>query len=1072
VNLINNTIASNDATATAGPLANTIGAPLASAPTPTNQCSNGSITTTCTASAPQPAGVVTMANSSNLTAAYPAGGLTCPPTHAGCAGYSNPYMANDLIWQNRSYYLAVGALSNAYQQNILALYNAVTGTPVAGQPSADATTASGNGVIITGGTGACVPGSTYWDLGYRGDTAPGQHAVTGDAIIPTYSLLTNATLEAPTGLNNLNASPNFISQYCNGSRVPPEFAKGTFNVPPGISDATVPNPIFTLAPAATVDEGNNWVNMTWGPLAMANPVTGATLGNYGLAAGSPAIDYIPTTGGTYNTTLYPTLKTDFFGHARPDVDVTNAIDIGAVEYQVTSSLTSINPNTGSPNETVPVTLTGTYLASASAITVSGTGVTCTITGTSTATTVKANCTIAAGTSTTLPGAARTVTVTTNTGATNPVTFTVVALPAPTLTSIAPTGRNEGSGNYPVTLTGTNFTTTGMSAAFFPTVTNASLSAVSVTSSTTLTATLNLPSGITVGYYPIRVTNAAGSSNTVSFTEAGAAAISPNAGAPGTNFPVTITGAGFSGTPTSTVSVHGAGGTGTIAVSNVVVVNDTTITATFTIATGATGSRTIQVTTPYAGTAPSVPFTIQALPTLSSITPTSGVASTTGNVVVPVTLTGTNLTGATSINLTGTGVTVGALTVNGAGTQITANFTIAANASPSSHTVSVTTPVGTTTGTAVTFSVLGPATLTQIAPNTGGVGSTVPVTLTGTGLATATSVNVTAPANGVTVSGFTAVNSTTVTATLTIANSATVGARTITVTAGGGNSNGVTFTVQPPTLTSIAPISGARGTIGTIPVTLTGTNLNGATAVTVSGTGITVSGFAAVNSTTVTANLTISATATLGARNVSVTTPTGSIGPVTFTVVNPATATLTSIAPTGTNFGSGGVAVTLTGTNFTTGTTVSINPSVTGASITGVTVVNSTTITARINTSNTAPQTPVGYIDVAVTNASGTASNSLPFANAGIISISPANGTHGTSVSVTINGAGFTGTNLATGIGVHGTGGTGTITVSGATLVSDSTITATFTIASGATGTRTITVTTPFGLSNSVTFTIN
>ena len=44
---------------------------------------------------------------------------------------------------------------------------------------------------------------------------------------------------------------------------------------------------FTLAPAATVDEGNNWINMFYGPLSYANstltttPGAGQTpLGNY------------------------------------------------------------------------------------------------------------------------------------------------------------------------------------------------------------------------------------------------------------------------------------------------------------------------------------------------------------------------------------------------------------------------------------------------------------------------------------------------------------------------------------------------------------------------------------------------------------------------------------------------------------------------------------------------------------------------------------------------------------------------------------------------------------------------
>ena len=62
-------------------------------------------------------------------------------------------------------------------------------------------------------------------------------------------------------------NPTVLSQYCNGSRVPPELVSLGYQVPPGISDATVPNPIFNLTPAATVDEGNNWINMSWGPLA-------------------------------------------------------------------------------------------------------------------------------------------------------------------------------------------------------------------------------------------------------------------------------------------------------------------------------------------------------------------------------------------------------------------------------------------------------------------------------------------------------------------------------------------------------------------------------------------------------------------------------------------------------------------------------------------------------------------------------------------------------------------------------------------------------------------------------------
>ena len=68
----------------------------------------------------------------------------------------------------------------------------------------------------------------------------------------------------------------------------------------------MPNPLFNLTPAATVDEGNNWINMTWGPLSLVSPSSESTpanetvLGDYALAAGSTAIDYVPTSETNYS----------------------------------------------------------------------------------------------------------------------------------------------------------------------------------------------------------------------------------------------------------------------------------------------------------------------------------------------------------------------------------------------------------------------------------------------------------------------------------------------------------------------------------------------------------------------------------------------------------------------------------------------------------------------------------------------------------------------------------------------------------------------------------------------------
>jgi len=376
-NLVNNTIASNDTTATAGVLTDTIGAPLASAPPAGSGTGQGSTTTTSTTSAAQPAGLVTMGNSTALTSSFTTGAVTCPSNHGGngknstgnaggnnsCVVSSIPYIANDLFWQNRSFYVGVGKFSAQYQQNVLTMYNANFTTPAAGTTLAPQTA-----------TGQCVNGSSYWDIGARGDTGPGNHG-SGVTLAPTYSLLTNAS-EIGAGANNLTATnPTLTSQYCNGSRVPPEVGgNGAFNVPPGISDATVPNPLFNLTPAATVDEGNNWINMTWGPLSLVKPADNETvLGNYTLVAGSPAIDHIPTTASTYAAAP----STDFFGNKRPDV-TGSSIDVGAVEYQqaavailnvTPTSLSFGNEVDGTTSAAQTLTLHNTGNAAASGIAV-------------------------------------------------------------------------------------------------------------------------------------------------------------------------------------------------------------------------------------------------------------------------------------------------------------------------------------------------------------------------------------------------------------------------------------------------------------------------------------------------------------------------------------------------------------------------------------------------------------------------------------------------------------------------------------------------------------------------------
>jgi hypothetical protein len=585
--IINNTVADNDTTASAGVLFNTIGAPLASAigPCPVDPAT-GAIPNPCVStSTPQPAGLVSIQNSAILIANLPAT-ITCPAGHfsgttAGngtCRRFSYPLLDNNVFWKNRVFYIGVGALGGGTlnQQNIVTLYDGFTTTPAPSQPSAGATAADGNGSIITGGTGACPTGVSYWDIGVRGDTGPTNHGSTV-TLNPTYSVMTDITGYSTT---NTLADPTLLIQYCNGSRVPPEFGGTGYLVPPGIADATVPNPVFSLTPAATVDEGNNWINMAWGPLSLSNPVTSEPLSNYGPAAGSSVINYIPNAGASA-TNYAAAPSTDFYGNARKG---NNAVDAGAVEFVSTvaaPTLTSISPVTGLRGTAVNVTLTGTNLTGAFLISVTGTGVTVSNLVVVSDTSVTATFTIA--NLATL--GARTVRVSTPGGLSNPVTFTVTAPPAPTLTSISPTSGARGTA-VNITFTGTNltgtFAVTGI-AGLIP-VTN-----LTVVSSTTVTATLNISRLAPLGVRNLGLTTPGGTSNTLPFTVTGGTAAFTGPTPALTTTPAN----GTTKTGTVTLRNSATGATaGSLVLTATPAVNRVTGTGAFTVTGGTCASGTV------------------------------------------------------------------------------------------------------------------------------------------------------------------------------------------------------------------------------------------------------------------------------------------------------------------------------------------------------------------------------------------------------------------------------------------------------------------------------------------------
>src|SRR6185369_15586223 len=178
-----------------------------------------------------------------------------------------------------------------------------------------------------------------------------------------------------------------------------------------------------------------------------------------------------------------------------------------------------------------------------------------------------------------------------------------------------------------------------------------------------------------------------------------------------------------------------------------------------------------------------------------------------------------------------------------------------------------------------------------------------------------------------------------------------------------NSNGVpsvasslllsSSSTPPPTVTSISPNSGTIN--GGTAVSITGTGFLAGATVSMGGTAST--GVTVVNSTTITATTPAHAA---GPVNVIVTNSDTQSGTLTqgftYTTGSNPPPTLTGVSPAS-GTAAGGTAVTLTGTGFLAGATVILG----GTPATGVTVVNSTSITA------TTPAHAAGTVSVVVTN---------------------------------------------------------------------------------------------------------
>jgi hypothetical protein len=191
-----------------------------------------------------------------------------------------------------------------------------------------------------------------------------------------------------------------------------------------------------------------------------------------------------------------------------------------------------------------------------------------------------------------------------------------------------------------------------------------------------------------------------------------------------------------------------------------------------------------------------------------------------------------------------------------------------------------------------------------------------------------------------------------------------------------------------------------------------------------------------------------------------------VGTAVVTVTSPPAApVLTSITP---NSGTQGtnVAVTLNGSNFQPGATVAVSG--TGVSVTGVTVVSSSKLTATFVISSIATSGVRNVTVAASAGTSGTQSftvNVPPPVKPTLTSLAPNAASRGARITVTLTGTNFTSPASVT---IQGSG----VTVSNVVVVSSSKITATFRVSqSAARRSHDTSITTGAGTSNAVSFVV-
>ncbi len=339
-------------------------------------------------------------------------------------------------------------------------------------------------------------GNTYTKIGPTASYGGPTKNITNVALYCASGISTGANFAVNAALSNTGGDSNlYIAEYSGAA----------CNVDQGASGSETAGSNTTLLQTSSVTTTNAsdllvavGGSSTGGAATAGSGYSLRQNGNSGVAEYGGFEDKIVTASGSYNASMTVASNTTYWAMVMVALK-------GSSSGGVAPTVTSFSPTSGPIGTSV--TITGTNLAGATAVKFNGTAVT--------SFTVNSSTQITA----TVPNNATTgpISVTTPSGTgTSSSNFTVTASPAPSITSLSAVG---GSGGSSLTISGSFGALQGT--VLFQNTDIGGNTSATITTWTSTSILIQVPSTLPIGLYNVQVVNSGGSSNTKPFWITGA-----------------------------------------------------------------------------------------------------------------------------------------------------------------------------------------------------------------------------------------------------------------------------------------------------------------------------------------------------------------------------------------------------------------------------------------------------------------------------------------------------------------------------------------------------------------------